>query len=303
MVKLRVILLFVFFIASFNQLLSQKVKITAEEYIEKYNSLATEHMQKFKIPASITLAQGLHESDCGNSKLAKEAKNHFGIKCHKSWTGDKIYKDDDAKNECFRKYNTVEQSFLDHSEFLKNTKRYAFLFDFPVTDYKAWAHGLKKAGYATNPDYPELLIKLIEKHRLYEFDNKDSNNPLKTESLKLTNEIKKNNGVRYLTFSEKNNLKTIAKSLNRTESFLKKCNDICDDCKPEAGDFVYVDKKRNKAEKQFEFHIVQKGETMRFISQKYAVKLKKLYRKNRMKIGEEAVAGTKIWLRKKKPKE
>ena len=127
-------------------------------------------MKQFGVPASITLAQAMLESDNGNSTLAVKANNHFGIKCHKDWTGATIYHDDDRKGECFRKYKNPEQSFNDHSLFLRGGKRYAFLFDLTPTDYKAWAHGLKKAGYATNPKYAELLIKIIEDNEFYRFD-------------------------------------------------------------------------------------------------------------------------------------
>ena len=145
-------------------------KISREEYISMYSHIAVNNMKQFGVPASITLAQAMLESDNGNSTLAVKANNHFGIKCHKDWTGATIYHDDDRKGECFRKYKNPEQSFNDHSLFLRGGKRYAFLFDLTPTDYKAWAHGLKKAGYATNPKYAELLIKIIEDNELYRFD-------------------------------------------------------------------------------------------------------------------------------------
>jgi len=140
-----------------------------EAYISKYSDLAISEMDSYNIPASITLAQAILESGNGESKLAIEAKNHFGIKCHK-WDGEKIYADDDLKNECFRKYLSVSQSFRDHSLFLVENKRYSSLFMLNKNDYKAWAKGLKKAGYATNPRYDMLLINLIEKYNLYTFD-------------------------------------------------------------------------------------------------------------------------------------
>lgn len=141
----------------------------ASLYIERFKGIAIEEMQKSGIPASITLAQGLLESGNGNSLLAKEANNHFGIKCHGGWTGKTILKDDDAADECFRVYNSPEESYRDHSEFLKR-KRYAFLFELDRNDYKGWAYGLKEAGYATNPRYPELLINLIERYNLDRYD-------------------------------------------------------------------------------------------------------------------------------------
>ena len=139
-------------------------------YIDTYASVAVEKMNQHGIPASITLAQGILESGAGQSDLAKFANNHFGIKCHNDWSGQTYHKDDDAKDECFRKYKSPQESFEDHSHFLKKN-RYAELFTLERTDYKAWAKGLKKAGYATNPQYAERLVKIIEDYQLYRFDN------------------------------------------------------------------------------------------------------------------------------------
>ena len=144
------------------------------KYIEKYSEIAVNEMNKYNIPASITLAQGILESGNGLSKLALEGKNHFGIKCHSSWEGNRIYHDDDEKIECFRKYKSVKQSFEDHSLFLVNSKRYSSLFMLEISDYKGWAKGLKKAGYATNPKYADLLINIIEKYNLTTFDKNRS---------------------------------------------------------------------------------------------------------------------------------
>ena len=136
----------------------------AEKYIEDYRLIAVQEMEKHGIPASITLAQGMLESGYGESLLAKNANNHFGIKCHSNWKGERYYYDDDAEDECFRVYPNAQESFLDHSDFLVGRKRYAKLFTYKLTDYKKWAIELKRAGYATNPDYPSLLISLIKKH-------------------------------------------------------------------------------------------------------------------------------------------
>ena len=143
-----------------------------KKYIERYSALAVEEMYRSGIPASITLAQGLLESGYGLSELALKSNNHFGIKCHNTWQGAKVYHDDDAKGECFRKYETPEESFRDHSDFLRYRDRYRFLFDLEITDYQSWAHGLKKAGYATDPKYPSKLIRLIEEYSLYEYDTR-----------------------------------------------------------------------------------------------------------------------------------
>ena len=141
-----------------------------EAYIEKYSQMSVDEMNMYNIPASITLAQGILESGNGESRLAVDGKNHFGIKCHSNWNGKTIIEDDDEKGECFRKYDRVSDSYRDHSLFLNERGRYAFLFEYNKTDYKKWAKGLKKAGYATNPKYPTLLIDLIEKYDLSRFD-------------------------------------------------------------------------------------------------------------------------------------
>jgi flagellum-specific peptidoglycan hydrolase FlgJ len=138
-------------------------------YIATYKDLAIDEMKRTGIPASITLAQGIHESGAGNSELAAASNNHFGIKCKSNWTGETVSHDDDKKAECFRKYPSVADSYKDHSDFLKNSPRYAFLFDINPSDYAQWANGLRKAGYATNPKYPEALIKLIEDYGLQEY--------------------------------------------------------------------------------------------------------------------------------------
>ena len=161
-----ILLLFFFPIVVFAQNLNK-----VELYIQKYKDLAVEHMVDYSIPASITLAQGILESGSGESDLAVESNNHFGIKCHRDWEGERSYYDDDEENECFRKYKTVSESYLDHSLFLKNKSRYSELFSLKITDYKGWARGLKKAGYATDPKYPQKLIDLIERYELYKYDN------------------------------------------------------------------------------------------------------------------------------------
>lgn len=149
---------------------SQNKSNATLDYIERYKDIAMREMQEYRIPASITLAQGILESGNGNSELAKKSNNHFGIKCHKDWKGKRTYHDDDAKGECFRVYNSPEDSYRDHSKFLANGQRYAFLFDLKITDYKGWAKGLKKAGYATLPVYANVLIKYIEDYNLTQYD-------------------------------------------------------------------------------------------------------------------------------------
>lgn len=165
-----IVLLFSMFIATFQSDIYAQ-NITTEQYIAKYKNLAIKSMREYKIPASIKLAQGIIETSSGNSRLATQANNHFGIKCKSYWTGGTIYHDDDEKGECFRSYDSSEDSYNDHSVFLTNSSRYDALFTYDITDYESWAKGLKAAGYATNPKYPLLLIKVIEDYSLYEIDD------------------------------------------------------------------------------------------------------------------------------------
>lgn len=160
----------IFFLTLFISITSFAQDISEISYIQKHALLAVEEMENYKIPASITLAQGILETGGGQSRLAEQANNHFGIKCKKEWTGETIYHDDDALGECFRKYNNVRESYRDHSKFLAERPYYRKLFDLKLTDYKGWAHGLKKAGYATNPRYAYILISKIENNNLQEFD-------------------------------------------------------------------------------------------------------------------------------------
>ena len=181
------------YIAAFSQ---DEPRLTAEEYIAQFKEAAIADMKKTGVPASITMAQGMFESDYGNSSLAKIAKNHFGVKCHKDWGGDTYYMDDDAPNECFRKYNSVEESYDDHSNFLRTRDRYKFLFDLAIEDYKGWAKGLKQAGYATNPAYADKLIEIIERYNLQVLDQGGTPQPIvatkndkpKEEKKKVVNE-------------------------------------------------------------------------------------------------------------------
>ena len=289
-------------------------QITQEQYIAKYASIAVKEMKRAGVPASITLSQGILESGSGNSYLAREGNNHFGIKCH-DWKWDKIYADDDAKNECFRKYNNAEDSYRDHSDFLRDHTRYHFLFDLEITDYKAWAKGLKKVGYATSPTYPERLISLIEKHELYNYDlgkakpvndkpNRNNNNTTNYDDNFQINlyadEILENNRVPYIVTKNNTSIKTLSQEIDLMTWQLTKYNDLNKDEIITANDTIYIKPKRNKAAKGNDVHVVKSGETMRDISQKYAVKLKKLYKKNQIEQGTEPLPGTEINLRKRK---
>lgn len=280
---------------------------TREEYIEKFKDIAIKEMHSSGVPASITLAQGILESADGNSPLAVYGKNHFGIKCHSGWKGKTMRLDDDEKNECFRKYNDVYDSYRDHSEFLKTRSRYAFLFELKITDYKGWARGLKKAGYATNPKYPDLLIALIEKHQLYQYDNYAKVPPRKATKAKTSNVLKVNpsnrivklhNNIKYIVVNKGEDVNNISHEFNMNEWQILKYNDLNQGDKIDAGDVIYLQPKKNKA--KTDFHTVKEGETMRSISQFYGIKLKQLYKKNQMVLGSQPTIGAKLFLKKKK---
>lgn len=285
-------------------------RLTREEYIQKHKEDAIREMLASGIPASITLSQALLESDNGNSPLAVYAKNHFGIKCS-NWEGAGFYKDDDTKNECFRKYYTVYESYQDHSSFLKNRQRYAFLFELNHLDYKGWALGLKKAGYATNPRYPELLIKIIEDNKLYEFDTvkmmpslsdakKEKEKPVVASRsfpiAALPVSLHENN-IKYVIARKGDSYFKIASELNLRLWQIYKYNDLQKGGIPEAGDIIYIQPKRNSAKE--DTYLVKEGDTMHGISQLYGIKLAKLYQKNNMAPGSEPQAGQKLSLRRR----
>jgi len=199
-------------------------------YIEKYASIAVKEMHTYKIPASITLAQGILESGRGRSELALKSNNHFGIKCHTGWNGDRVYHDDDAKGECFRKYAYPETSYKDHSKFLTERRRYAFLFSYKKDDYKKWAYGLKKAGYATDKKYPVKLIKLIKDYELYAFDKvKESAYDKKIRVLNKAEKLK-TKAVRKITYKVKkgDTLYAISKKYKVEVADLRKANNLSD---------------------------------------------------------------------------
>lgn len=267
--------------------------ITRNEYISKYKDEAIYHMIKYKIPASIKLAQGILESGDGNSELAKKSNNHFGIKCHSNWEGDRVYHNDDKKNECFRKYENAIASFEDHSLFLKKYNRYAFLFDFKITDYKAWAKGLKTAGYATNKKYADLLIKLIEENQLYELDKVKETQSILAESSR--NVYLHPNRIKYVISKEGETLLEIAKEFDMRLWQLYKYNDIENEYDLTKGEKIFIQPKKNKG--KVVVHITKDGESMRSISQLYGVKLKKLKKRNKHISGYEIKSGFEIKLR------
>jgi LysM repeat protein len=280
--------------------------MTRQEYIDTYKELAVKEMERTGIPASITLAQGILESGDGNSRLAIKANNHFGIKCH-DWKGKKIRHDDDHNNECFRKYKSVYDSYRDHSEFLTSKQRYAFLFVLEPTDYKGWAEGLKKAGYATSRDYQKALIKIIEENQLYTLDqgvevSREAGMQLasanESGSTGLSRKIYERNRINYIIANKGDTYESLSGELELLPWELKKYNELTEGSKIDSGQILYIQPKRNKAEEGKKTHIVREGETMYYISQLYGIKLDALYEKNLMENGTEPEISQTLQLRK-----
>ncbi len=286
-----------------------------QDYVNKYQLLAIEEMNRSGIPASIKMAQACLESGNGNSELSLKSNNHFGIKCKTTWRGQKVYYDDDLNDECFRKYRTVEESFIDHTNFLMNNPRYAFLWNLDPTDYKGWARGLKKAGYATAPNYHLLLIKIIEDHQLYRLDHKmdvnemvafnQSNlNPNISKSMTInpftSHKVRRINGLKAVVARKGDTFEIIAQELGMKDWELYSFNDHRQGYQPQPGEVIYIQRKRRRAAKDHATHVVEPGETMHYISQLYGVRLRPLYRKNRMKWGEQPEVSEVINLRKRK---
>lgn len=293
-----------FFLVLFSLTLSKLVLCTPilnkKEYSSKFEKIAIDQMNKYSIPASITLAQGILESNSGNSILATKANNHFGIKCHKDWNGEKIFMDDDAANECFRSYTKVEDSYLDHSEFLKKGKRYQFLFQFELDDYKNWAYGLKQAGYATNPKYADQLIQIIEELHLNKLDI-GSKGLFSSSESRLTIDLEKfthKNNVDYVVAKKGDTYYQIARKNNITLRQIRKYNDLSsknDILKP--GDLVYIEPKRMHSHEK-EVFVLDKPMTLREVSQQEAIRLKSLMRKNQSSSPDEQLTkGEKVFLR------
>jgi LysM repeat protein len=266
-------------------------KISRKEYIAMYSSLAVKQMYQYDIPASITLAQGILESNNGNSRLATKANNHFGIKCH-GWEGKKIFADDDKKNECFRNYKNVLESFVDHSLFLNKYSRYKFLFEYKITDYKSWSRGLKKAGYATNNKYPELLIKIIEENKLYQYDSKKINKNLFSGERNI---YMHPNKIKYVISQNQESYEIIAKSLNIKLKQILKYNDDDNLSLLSQGAKVFIQPKRNRSKQRI--HVVKKGEDLRTISQTYGIKMKSLKKRNELILKNSLNNGDKLRLR------
>jgi LysM repeat protein len=298
-------------------------RLTVEEYIEQFKDIAINEMKRSGVPASITLAQGILESENGNSELVKKSNNHFGIKCKSTWTGESVTHDDDANGECFRAYNNAGDSYKDHSDFLKANQRYASLFNLDPTDYAGWAKGLKKAGYATNPRYPDLLVKYIEQYGLQQYslaalnklpageevagatDAKISTEPDKIEEKKpgenghgnLAADIEKVtsiNNTKCVIVAKGTSLLVIANMYHISLSKLMEFNDMSEEGLLDRDQPIYLQKKSRTGGQ--EFYIVQREETMYDIAQKNAIQLKYLLEYNNFKTVSALSPGTKLFL-------
>lgn len=258
-------------------------------YIDKYKDWAIEQMKQYHIPASITLAQGLLESNAGRSRLATQANNHFGIKVGSTWTGPYIVQSDDRPDDRFRKYKSARDSYIDHSKFLQG-KRYQGLFQLSITDYKGWARGLKAAGYATNPAYADALIRVIEMYDLHQFDTgkyrktAKTVTPVQTDDFFASHTIYRRNKIDFLIVEVGDDMATISQKTGISLRKLYKYNDLPRDYAPTAGDLIYLQKKRKCASREFRknpIHIVEVNQSLFDIAQLYGIRLESLCKLNK----------------------
>ena len=317
--------IFIFFLFSGSILFAQSSDVI-QKYIDTYKDIAIEEMNRTGVPAAITLAQGIHETSAGQSDLVRKSNNHFGIKCKAEWSGPSVSHDDDARGECFRKYDDPLDSYKDHSDFLRTRSHYAFLFKLDPTDYEAWAYGLKKAGYATNPRYPQILIKLIRDYNLEDYtlialNRKTDNNNVSlvnntvnkqerqtipavsiesVPSVQYPSGLFKINetkvifipkGTSYLKIADENDI-----SLARLFEFndLHSSLDIA-----QVDQLLFLQRKRKKGAN--EYHIVLQGETLHDISQNEGIRLESLLEYNFLKYGMQPMAGEKLYLQNDAP--
>ncbi len=327
-----------FFIAVFSFYGIAQTKPDIIKYIRQYKHIAIEEMVRTRIPASITLAQGILESGCGKSPLSTHANNHFGIKCKSDWTGKKYFQDDDEAQECFRVYEHAEASYVDHSDFLLTRYRYAPLFQLPADDYKSWAKGLKEVGYATNPNYAQLLISYIDNYNLHEYDQtglrelekkelllSHSENPksplpvvenrvneggLKTDETQVPNPNEAKpatngreeflvNGLRTVRAIGNEDPLKIAFEYGIDYSFVMVHNDLSTGERFNDGENIFLQPKKSAGETST--YTVKSGESMRDISQLQGIKLKDLYLHNQMKFNEQVYAGEVLYLQDRRP--
>jgi len=285
---------------------AQRRQTSYNNYIKQYAPLAVQQMKQHNVPASITLAQGLLESGAGLSKLALESNNHFGIKCGLGWKGRSVRANDDAPNECFRAYRKVEDSYQDHSLFLVGNQRYSSLFSLKKTDYKGWAKGLKKAGYATDPSYANKLITIIETYDLYKYDTDGMSKREAKKWQKLLkkkpwlanpHEVKIANGLAYVVAREGDTFRLLGGEFDISWKKLPKYNDLQRDYTLEEGDIIYLKEKNKKTVADVIYHVVREGDSMHTISQVYGVRLKTLYKLNKMAEDHIPEVGERVWLK------
>ncbi len=307
-------------------------RLTREEYVERYKSIAVAHMERYGIPASITMAQGILESDSGNSRLSVESNNHFGIKCKRGWTGDRVYHDDDAKGECFRSYPTVEDSYDDHARFLDSQPRYDSLFAYSSTDYRSWARGLKAAGYATAPDYAERLVRIIEENRLYLLDRENGERlyaesrgiavplpdapcaaprvpeaaaecPIDPDAFGVTINgqcgytVGMTNGVHHITARAGDTFESIGRNFRISASNLRRFNDLRGTAQPAAGDRIYIERKKRHWEGGTLLHTAREGETVRILAQRYGIRSRSIEKLNRLDRRTALTEGAQVKIR------
>ena len=307
---------------------------SVRSYINTYKDIAMEEMKRTGVPAAIKIAQGIHETDAGNSDLVKKSSNHFGIKCKSVWTGQSVKHDDDARNECFRKYNSASDSYQDHSNFLKNSQRYAFLFELDPTDYQGWALGLKKAGYATNPRYSQVLIKIIEEYQLQDYTlialgkmtPKDDaiakrdvevvqpkSGPVFADIMPELPQLQKiaeqqpfypqgefkiyETKVVYV--NKGTSFLSIAEQYNIPLAHLFEFNDLTESEITEKDQLVYIQRKRKTGNN--EFHIVKPGESLHDIAQEQAIRFESLLEYNMLTQKMQPASGEKLYLKYKAP--
>ncbi|MBR5533209.1 MAG: glucosaminidase domain-containing protein [Bacteroidales bacterium] len=296
-IKIFTILLIVFGINS--GMFAQSQNKTYLSYIEKYKDEAIRQQKRYKIPASITLAQGLLESGAGNGKLARESNNHFGIKCHGVWNGEKVYHDDDEKGECFRKYDNPLQSYEDHSLFLTSRPRYSELFELEITDYKGWANGLKRCGYATDKAYASKLIGIIELYNLNHYDKEALKKKEKKNFVEAPHTPYTSWELLYIEARQGDTFNSIGKEFGIKPRKLAKYNDLPKDAVLTDGMVIYLEEKNKYSKKGHKYHIIREGESLHSIAQKYGIKLSSIYSLNEISSDYVPQIGEKLKLNRK----
>ena len=328
MKKIRFTIVYAIFATLATLYTTAQTRQTREEYIERYKSIAVAHMERYGIPASITMAQGILESDAGNSALSLSSNNHFGIKCKKNWTGRKVYHDDDAKGECFRAYPSVEESYQDHAEFLDSSPRYDSLFSYPSNDYRSWARGLKAAGYATAPDYAERLVSIIEKYNLHLLDQQDGDaiyssgknakenaeyfaiqsninrqeavgiDPFRiSSSIHKGYNVYRTNNTCYVVAKKDDTYATLGKTFAISEKMLRRFNDAEKGDTLSENDIVFIERKKDRWLGDALLHEVRENEDLHSLSQSFGIRKKNLARLNHLRTNSKVEKGQTIRLR------